>query len=99
MTTATPQTSDELEELFHDGPRLKATLEDGSFPDFVKGYIAKWASKNDEMIAQMREQMQLGMQSFLQDQAADGYRPRDGFRPGGPALSGRDARKARAVMR
>ena len=48
MTTATPQTSDELEELFHDGARLKTALEDGSFPGLVKNYVAKFTSANEE---------------------------------------------------
>ena len=98
--TATPQTSDELEELFHDGPRLKATLEDGSFPGLVKDYVSKWQVHNDDMAAQFSDQLQLGMQQFLQAQEADGYRPRGGFRPGaGPVLTGREGRRARAVAR
>jgi HK97 family phage major capsid protein len=96
--TATPQTGDELEELFHDGPRLKATLEDGSFPGLVKNYVAKFTANNDETVKQFSEQLQLGMQQFRQDAEAEGYRPAAGFRPGaGPALTGRDARRAKAI--
>lgn len=98
MTTATPQTSDELEELFHDGARLKTALEDGSFPGLVKNYVAKFTSANEETVAQFREQLQLGMQGFLQEQAAQGFRPGAAFRPGaGGGLTGRDARKAHAI--
>lgn len=98
--TAVPQTAEEFEELLHDHKRLGAALADGTFPDMVKDYAAKHAAKNEEMVAQFNEQMQLGWQKFLQDSAADGFRPGAGFRPGtGPALTGRDARRAKAVMR
>jgi HK97 family phage major capsid protein len=98
--TAVPQTAEEFEELLNDTGRLGAALQDGSFPGLVKDYAQNWSAKNEEMVAQFREQMQLGWQQFMQDNAAQGYGPRNGFRPGtGPALTGRDARKARAVMR
>lgn len=96
--TATPQTSDELEELFADPSRLKAVLEDGSFAGLAKGYVAKWKTYNEDMVAQFRDQLQLGLQGFLQDQEQQGCRPSAGFR-GGPALTGRDARRARAIAR
>ena len=101
--TATPQTSDELEELFNDEARLKAALGDGSFPGLVKNYVAKWKDNpaNEELVAQFREQLQLGMQQFMQDQARQGTRPPEGFRPGaGLALAqGRGPRRARAIAR
>jgi HK97 family phage major capsid protein len=96
--TAVPQTAEEFEELISDVPRLGAALKDGTFPGLVKDYVAKFSAKNEETVAQFREQLQLGMQSFLQDQAAQGFGPQAGWRPGsGPALTGRDARRARAV--
>jgi HK97 family phage major capsid protein len=98
-TPAVPQTAEEFEELLGDTGRIGAALADGSFPGMVKDYAQKWSTKNEEMVAQFREQLQLGMQNFLQDQAQQGFRPAAGFRPGGPALTGRDARKARAVAR
>ena len=94
--TATPQTGDELEELFHDGPRLKSALEDGSFPGLIKNYVAKFTANNEETVTQFNEQLQLGMQQFRQDQAAQGAVPA-GFRPGGQPATGREARKAQAI--
>lgn len=99
--TATPQTGDELEELFADPPRLKAVLEDGSFPGLVREYAAKWSAANGETVTMFREQLQLGMQEFMQDQAQGGARPPEGFRPGAglTAAQGRGPRRARAVAR
>lgn len=99
-TTAIPENQDELEELFHDTPRLQTALEDGSFPGFVKNYVAKFTEKNAEVVAQFREQAALGWQQFMQEQAEQGYRPAAGFRPGAvPAVKGRDGRRARAIAR
>lgn len=98
--TAVPQTAEEFEELLNDTGRLGEALKDGSFPGLVKDYAGKWAAKNEEMVKQFHEQMQLGWQNFLQDAAAEGFRPAGGFRPGtGPALTGREGRKMRAVNR
>jgi HK97 family phage major capsid protein len=100
--TAVPQTAEEFEELLNDTPRLGAALQDGSFPGLVKDYAQKWAAKNEEMVAQFNEQMQLGWQNFLQDQAQSGFRPAPwagGFRPGAPEVKGREGRKLRAVNR
>jgi HK97 family phage major capsid protein len=100
--TATPQTSDELEELFHDKPRLQAALQDGSFPGLIKNYIAKWTGSNEETVTLFNEQVQLGLQGFLQDQAQrNGARPPEGFRPGMGLVQpqGRGARRARAMAR
>lgn len=98
--TAVPQTAEEFEELLNDTGRLGAALADGTFPDMVKDYAQKWSAKNEEMVKQFNEQMQLGWQNFIQEQAQAGYRPSAGFRPGGgPALTGREGRKVRAVSR
>jgi HK97 family phage major capsid protein len=95
-----PESSEELEELLNDDGRLAEILTGGQFSDFTKAYVAAWAPKNEEMIAQMREEMQLGLQSFLRDQARDGFRPAAGWNPGqAMQLKGRDARRARAVAK
>lgn len=107
MTTVTlPTSQEEFEEALNDKDRMKAVWSDGpeGWQNFVRGYakasLETAVGDPTELSLQMREQMQLGMQEFLQDQAAQGFRPRDGFRPGaGPGLTGREARKARAIMR
>jgi HK97 family phage major capsid protein len=98
--TAIPDTSEGLEELLNDDKRLTGILKDGQFGEFTAAYIAK-AMENEraQLAPQMREQLQLGIQSFLQDQAKDGYTPASGFRPGGPAIGNRAMRRARAVGR
>jgi len=97
-TDTVPQTADELEELLNDGPRFEKSLQDGSFPGFVKGYVDKFKAKNEDLVAQFREQAQLGWQQYLQEQADQGFRPAAGFRPGaGPALKGRAGRAERAI--
>jgi HK97 family phage major capsid protein len=95
---AIPESSEELEELLNDDGRLQDVLAAGQFSDFTKAYMAQWTRKNDDMVAQFRDQMQIGMQQFLQEQEQQGARPAAGFR-GGPALTGREARRARAVAR
>lgn len=103
--TATPQTGDELEELFHDPDRLKAKLdEEGGIAGLVKGYAEKWAATKygDDLKAQMGEQVQAGVGAFMRDQAErNGARPPEGWKPGmGLAVAkGRGARRARAAAR
>jgi HK97 family phage major capsid protein len=107
MTTMTlPTSQEEFEEALNDRAKMKAVWEDGEegWQGFVRGYakaaLETAAGDPTELSLQMREQVQLGMQEFLRDQAAQGYRPAAGFRPGaGPALTGREARRARAVTR
>jgi HK97 family phage major capsid protein len=97
---AIPETSDELEEFFHDDKRLTDVLKAGQFGDFTKAYIAAaMSNQRAELAAQMREQLQAGQQKILQDWAAQGMTPANGFRPGGPPVTARDARRSRAVAK
>ena len=97
---AIPETSEELEELLNDNDRLTDILKNGQFAEFTQAYATKaMENQKAELAAQMREQTQLGMQSFLQDQAEKGAVPLNGFHPGGVAISNRDARRNRAVLR
>jgi HK97 family phage major capsid protein len=92
---AIPETAEELEELLNDDGRMGEIFAAGQLPEFNRQYMDKaLAKKSADLVPQMREQMQLGMQSFLQDQAAQGFRPK-----GGPALTGREARRAQAIAR
>jgi HK97 family phage major capsid protein len=97
---AIPETSEELEEFFHDDKRLTDVLKNGQFGDFTRAYIAAaMSNQRAELAAQMRDQLQTGQQQILQDWAAQGMTPASGFRPGGPAVSARDARRNRAVAK
>ena len=102
--TATPQTGDELEELFSDAPRLETALKDGSFPGLIRDYVNKFtaAPVNADLLAQCREATQLGLQEFMRD-AADrlGARPPEGWRPGMglTQVKGRGAHRDRAIAR
>ncbi|MGH3402664.1 MAG: phage major capsid protein [Streptosporangiaceae bacterium] len=100
-TAAVPQTPEEFEEWLGDTTRLGAALQDGSFPGMVKDYVAKFTSKSDEVVREFREQMQLGLQGFMQDQAATGARPPEGWRPGMGLVpaQGRGPRRAQAIAR
>ncbi len=90
---AIPETAEELEELLNDDGRLGEVLAAGQFGELTKAYAEKsLGNTKAELGVQMREQLQVGMQSFLQDQAAAGFVPK-----GGPSLSGREARRAQAI--
>lgn len=93
---AIPQTSEELEECLNDARRMTDILKAGQFGAFTKEYIAK-AMENEraELAAQMREGLQTGWQSWMQDHP-DTVK---GFRPGTPPMDNRAARRARAVAR
>jgi HK97 family phage major capsid protein len=95
-----PQTSEELEELLHDDGRMNDILRNGQFGELTAGYIAKaMADQRQELAAQMREQMETGKQSILQTWAEQGMTPANGFRPGGAAVSKRDARAQRLIAK
>jgi len=93
-----PQTSEELEELLNDDGRLGEILEGGQFGDFTREYMAKaMANQRAELGAQMREQLQLGMQGFLQEQANGGYYPGQ-FKPGAAPAGNRRERRMQAAI-
>jgi HK97 family phage major capsid protein len=95
-----PQTSEEMEELLHDDGRLTDILKNGQFGELTKAYIAKsMENQRAELATQMREQLQTGQQAMLQEWAAQGMTPQNGFRPGGAPASSRDARRSRAIAR
>jgi HK97 family phage major capsid protein len=98
--TAIPETAEQMEELLNDDGRLAGLLtEPGKFGEFTQAYMVKaMESKKAELGQQMREEMQLGMQQFLQAQADGGYSPR-GFKPGTTQLTARDVRRDRAITR
>jgi len=95
-----PQTSEELEELLHDDGRMNDILKNGQFGELTAGYIAKaMADQRQELASQMREQLETGKQKILQDWAEQGMTPASGFRPGGTAVSKRDARAQRLIAK
>lgn len=93
--TAIPETSEELEELLNDNDRLVEVFQNGQFAELTRAYAAKaLGSDKAELGAQMKEQLQLGLQDFYQSQEAQGFRP-----GAGAPVSNRDARRARALAR
>lgn len=99
---AIPETAEELEELLNDDKRVGEVMASGQLAEFNRKYMEKaLANKGAALVPQMREELQLGMQGFLQDAAQQGFRPSGGFRPGatGARLTGRDARMNRAMAR
>lgn len=79
MTIAIPETAEQLEELLNDDKALGHLLAEGQLFDFNRKYLAaSLEKKSADLGPQMREQMQLGWQQFLQDQEGKGFRPRAG---------------------
>ncbi len=73
---AIPETAEGLEELLNDDGRLGEVLAAGQFGELTKAYAEKaMGNTKAELGVQMREQLQVGMQSFLQVQAAQGFVP------------------------
>ena len=98
--TEIPDTSDQLEEMLLDDGRMNDILAGGQWAEFTQKYVtAAMDNKRAELGTQMREQLQLGMQQFLQAQADGGYSPAAGFRPGSATMTKRDARMTKAIAR
>ena len=100
MTIAIPETVEQLEELFNDDKALGKILAEGQLAAFNKAYMDKALEKKTaELGPQMREQMQLGYQQFLQDQEAKGFRPMAGAGwRGYPGNGGPGIKSERAAM-
>ena len=97
---AIPETSEELEELLNDDGRLTDVLKAGEFANFTQAYVkAAMGNTKAELAAQMREQMQFGMQQLMQDWQAQGIHPTGSWQPGfgGQPVTGLEARKLRAI--
>lgn len=107
MTVAIPETAEELEEFMNSDERLGELLASGQLPEFNRAYMKKaLAKKAADLGPQMREQMQLSWQQYLQDQESKGFRPASGAGwrgvPGNawpPAFGGKSERAHAAVMR
>jgi HK97 family phage major capsid protein len=98
---AIPETAEELEELLNDDRRIGEIMAAGQLAEFNKAYMDKaLALKAAALAPQMREQQQADWADFLRGQAEQGYRPKDGYRPGmGAGVKGREARCNRAIAR
>lgn len=95
---AIPETSEELEECLHDDNRMGEIFAAGQLSEFNRQYMVKALAKaRSDLMPQMREQMQLGKQQFLQAQAEDGYAPA-AFKPGYQP-NRQDRRMAKAIAR
>lgn len=97
---AIPQTSEEFEELLNDDGRMAEVWDSGDFAELTTGYIAKaMADQRQNLATEMREQLAVGKQQVLQAWAEQGMGPQNGFRPGGAAVSKKDARRSQIIAR
>lgn len=93
-----PETSEEMEECLHDKERIAAIFREGKLAEFNAAYMKKaLENKRMELAAQWGEQAQLGLQSFLQEQANGGYFPSQ-FRPGAAPPANRRERRMQAAI-
>jgi len=85
MTTTAPSAPAELEEFLAgltESGKLQAALSDGTFASTVKAYAENVRKRDGEIEIQVREQVQLGLQEFMQSQGKRGGHPDLG--PAGP---------------
>lgn len=66
--SAIPASQPEFEEALNDTARVVAMLRDGSFKDFVKGYVQASAKADPDILAQVRDETQRGLTSWLKEQ-------------------------------
>lgn len=69
--TPIPENSEQFAEFFNDAGRVTAAIREGQLGDIVDGYVRKQlAAANADLPRQLNEQLQLGLQSAMQDFAA-----------------------------
>lgn len=105
MTTAIPETPEQLEEALHDDAMMSNIFAEGNFGKFTQAYIGAWSKRSAEDVRQFKEKMQAEYADFVRDQAE-----RNGAAPSGdwgswkPGMGsvpagGRGARRARAIAK
>lgn len=100
MTITIPETSEELEELLNDGPKLTGILKDGQFGELVSAYTKKqMEARSGELAAQVREGAQLGMAEFLKTNREEGFIPSARSHIPGDPLAPYGAGAAKAAAR
>lgn len=72
MTTAEsitiPEDASQLEEFLHDTPKVMATIKAGTFQNVINAYAKASLRKDEDLVAQFREEMQLGLVNFMKEQ-------------------------------
>lgn len=67
-----PTTPEELGEALRDKGRLKNMFEEGTFADFINGYISNVAKTDTDLTAQINEQVQIGLAEFAKANGGKG---------------------------
>lgn len=62
-----PKTVDEFEEILNDGARLGAMFKEGTFSEFVQGYVTAVHSADSSLGTQVREETQRVLRNFMKD--------------------------------
>lgn len=74
-TLVIPERPDELEDFLSDPIRVKRMMsEPGKFKDFIQAYAKATVSKDEDMQAQIRREVQLGLAEFMQQNGMGGRR-------------------------
>lgn len=68
---AIPQTVAEFEEALSDGARVTQMIQDGEFGKFTADYAKKMSEKDQDLVAQFKEQMQSGLRDFMTEAGQD----------------------------
>jgi HK97 family phage major capsid protein len=67
-----PDSPAALEELMHDSKRMRAVFSKGLLPDLVKAYARNVMQKDQEIAAQVRDEVQKTLAEFLKSNEAEG---------------------------
>lgn len=73
MTVVLPTRAEELEDFLADPQKVKAMMmEPGKFKDFIKLYARTQIEKDQNLQAQIKEQVQIGLAEFMRDNGYGG---------------------------
>lgn len=70
MSTATPTTPSEFEEVLNDSTKMKDLFAKGEFGGFIKNYVDAVHAKDVDLTAQVKEEAQLALAELLKDKKA-----------------------------
>lgn len=74
-TVAIPSAPEELEDFLSDPQKVKAMMgQPGAFKEFIKTYARATMNKDSQLQAQIREEVQIGLAEFMQQNGMGGKR-------------------------
>lgn len=65
-----PENAEELQAFLHDTPRVLNAIKGGKFPEIMAKAAEIHLQKDQDLVAQFREEMQVGLVDFLKNQGA-----------------------------